>query len=198
MNSATRIRLRPCAGRWTSWAILLLASYRWFSLQRHEDDTMADAVVSRFRWYTMIRGARGSAHGSCRRTRDGLAQGVWPGDLRVDRAQGARLPGSLGAARAAILAGGPEQLLDAFPDGVRIDDPRGGRAAGRVGWRGVPGRRRVRGEPPRGRSDLRPAACRRSRTGHRFPAGMDPHLPQPMAASLPTPPPGAVGGQKPP
>ena len=92
---------------------------------------MADAVVSRFRWYTMIRGARGSAHGSCRRTRDGLAQGVWPGDLRVDRAQGARLPGSLDAARAAILAGDPEQLLDAFPDGVRIDDPRAGRVEDR-------------------------------------------------------------------
>jgi len=39
--------------------------------------------------------------------------------------------GSLEAARAALLAGDPEKLLDAFPDGVRIDDPRAGRVEGR-------------------------------------------------------------------
>jgi len=38
--------------------------------------------------------------------------------------------GSLEAAQAALLAGDPEKLLDAFPDGVRIDDPRAGRVEG--------------------------------------------------------------------
>jgi hypothetical protein len=40
--------------------------------------------------------------------------------------------GSLEAARSALLAGDPEKLLDAFPDGVRIDDPRAGRVEGRA------------------------------------------------------------------
>ena len=49
--------------------------------------------------------------------------------------QASRLAGnvpvsSLDAARAALLAGDPEKLLDAFPDGVRIDDPRAGRIEG--------------------------------------------------------------------
>ncbi len=39
---------------------------------------------------------------------------------------------SLEAARAALLGGDPEKLLDAFPDGVRIDDPRAGRVDGPV------------------------------------------------------------------
>ena len=34
---------------------------------------------------------------------------------------------SLDAARAAILAGDPANLLEAFPAGIRIDDPRAGR-----------------------------------------------------------------------
>lgn len=38
--------------------------------------------------------------------------------------------GSLEAARAALLTGDPEKLLEAFPDGVRIDDPRAGRIQG--------------------------------------------------------------------
>lgn len=40
------------------------------------------------------------------------------------------LAGSFDAARDAILAGHPERLLQAFPDGVRIDDPRAGRVEG--------------------------------------------------------------------
>jgi hypothetical protein len=38
--------------------------------------------------------------------------------------------GSLEAARTALLAGDLGKLLDAFPDGVRIDDPRAGRVEG--------------------------------------------------------------------
>jgi hypothetical protein len=38
--------------------------------------------------------------------------------------------GSLEAARAALLGGDPEKLLEAYPDGVRIDDPRAGRVEG--------------------------------------------------------------------
>jgi hypothetical protein len=37
---------------------------------------------------------------------------------------------SLEAAQSAPLAGDPEKLLDGFPDGVRIDDPRAGRVEG--------------------------------------------------------------------
>jgi len=38
--------------------------------------------------------------------------------------------GSLEAARAALLAGDPRKLLEVFPGGVRIDDPRAGRVEG--------------------------------------------------------------------
>lgn len=37
----------------------------------------------------------------------------------------------LGAARAALLAGDPSRLIEAFPGGVTIDDPRAGRVEGR-------------------------------------------------------------------
>jgi hypothetical protein len=40
--------------------------------------------------------------------------------------------GWLGAARDAVLAGDPERLLEAFPDGVTIDDPRAGHVEGRA------------------------------------------------------------------
>jgi hypothetical protein len=40
--------------------------------------------------------------------------------------------GWLGAARDAVLAGDPERLLEAFPGGVTIDDPRAGRVEGRA------------------------------------------------------------------
>ena len=49
--------------------------------------------------------------------------------------QAARLKGigsavSPGAAREALLGGDPEKLLEAFPEGVRIDDPMAGRVEG--------------------------------------------------------------------
>ncbi|MFL5778663.1 MAG: hypothetical protein ACJ761_06940 [Chloroflexota bacterium] len=44
----------------------------------------------------------------------------------------APLAQSLEATRAALLAGDPDELLVAFPDGVRIDDPRAGRVEGRA------------------------------------------------------------------
>jgi hypothetical protein len=42
----------------------------------------------------------------------------------------------LAAAEAAILSGDPTRLLEAFPGGVRIDDPRAGRISGEAGLRG--------------------------------------------------------------
>jgi hypothetical protein len=48
------------------------------------------------------------------------------------RLQGA---GHLAAAEAAILSGDPTRLLEAFPGGVRIDDPRTGRIGGETGLR---------------------------------------------------------------
>ncbi len=44
----------------------------------------------------------------------------------------AGLHASLDAARDVLLAGDPVGLLEAFPDGVRIDDPRVGRVEGRA------------------------------------------------------------------
>jgi hypothetical protein len=41
----------------------------------------------------------------------------------------------LAAAEAAILSGDPARLLEAFPGGVRIDDPRAGRVGGEAGLR---------------------------------------------------------------
>ena len=122
----------------------------------------------------------------------------------------AGLHASLDATRDVLLAGDPVGLLEAFPDGVRIDDQRVGRVEGRAAledycrsssaWMAErqaqrstdrvdcgrqPGRRRVRARARRGRSRVRAAGRRRRRAGPDRPERVGPRLPQPVAAARP-------------
>ena len=117
--------------------------------------------------------------------------------------------GHLDAAEAALLSGDPVRLLEAFPGGVRIDDPRVGRVEGEAALREfcrleprlarrAPGIEPVdRGDDRRervvGEFDLvarpgrRARSCSRSRSWwSRTPTDaerLDPDLPQPVAAA---------------